>query len=69
MSIEFAQDCNPPQKGLYVAYVDGDYPIAANRMLLIWSGTDWEYQLSDQRYRGNVYAWVGPLPLLRLDPA
>lgn len=64
--IEFGQDRNPPAKGLYVAYVDGDYPVAASRMLLLWTGQQWEYQLSDQRYRGIVYAWVGPLPYLEL---
>lgn len=68
MSIPCGQDRNPPQKGTYVAYVDGDFPVAANRMLLIWTGTQWEYQLSDQRYRGTVYAWVGPLPPLSLLP-
>ena len=49
-----------------MAYVDGDYPVAANRMLLLWSGQQWEYQLSDHRYRGTVYAWAGPIPHLPL---
>jgi hypothetical protein len=66
MSIEFGQDRNPSTKGLYVAYVNGDYPLAANRMLLLWSGEQWEYQLSDQQYRDTVYAWVGPLPYLEI---
>ena len=67
--MDLIQDRDPTIKGLYVAYVDGEFPVSANRILLFWDGSRWSYQLSDQFYRGKVYGHVGPLPFLRFDEA
>jgi hypothetical protein len=57
---------NPTERGLYVCWIDGDFPVQANRVLLLWENDRWEYQLSDQRFRGPVYQWLGPLPRLEI---
>lgn len=56
----------PPQNGWYVAYIDGALPRFALRRLLTWDGSRWFFPGTDQRFRGTVYGWVGPLPLMEL---
>lgn len=57
---------DPPRAGTYIAYVDGEVPRWAKRMMLFWDGARWGYPLSDQKYRGPVHAWIGPLPAMKL---
>lgn len=60
----------PAKPGLYVAYTNPDELLHkfthAERRFLVWDH-GWFYQSSDQRYRGHVYQWVGPLPALKLE--
>ncbi len=67
--ISFGDNGNPPSVGSYVAYVSGDVPAFAERVFLLWDGKRWSYPLSDQNYRGHIYAWVGPLPAVRPEDA
>lgn len=69
--MELVLEKDPTQNGLYVAYVNDTVmpatAIAAERMLLMWHDSAWFFRLSDQKYRGYVYGWIGPLPVLRLE--
>lgn len=68
MAIEFGEDRNPPIRGSYVAWVNGELPMKfASKILLFWEGRAWGYPLSDQPYRDVVYAWAGPLPAVELE--
>ena len=61
---------NPATSGIYVAWVNDDIiTIAAARKLLFWdrARNRWGHPGSDQNYRGHVYAWCGPLPVVRLE--
>lgn len=59
---------NPAIKGHYVAYVNPDVKLlAAERVFLFWDGNRWGYPRSDQNYRGHVYGWLGPLPVMQLE--
>lgn len=59
---------NPITVGAYVAYVNDDLVTRfAKRTLLFWDGQRWGYPMSDQRFRGHVYQWIGPLPALKLE--
>lgn len=60
----------PTKPGLYVAYTNPDdlgrdFKYAERRLLMWDSG--WFHRSSDQKYRGYVYQWVGPLPALELE--
>lgn len=62
-----AEDPFPAEHGSYVAYVDNDMvPRFAARIFLSFDG-EWSYPLSDQRFRGRVHAWLGPLPALKME--
>jgi hypothetical protein len=55
----------PPERGMYVAYVDTPLPDSKflQKKLLMWMDDDeWWYPGSDQKYRGQIYCWIGPLP-------
>lgn len=66
---ELVGEGTPSKPGLYVAYMNPDdlrnfsY---AERRFLMWD-RGWFYPSSDQKYRGHVYQWVGPLPALKLE--
>lgn len=68
--INLGYDEKPRRSGLYVVYTNPDdlrefkY---AERRLLVWDGRGWSYRMSDQRFRGHVYQWLGPLPALKLE--
>ena len=58
---------DPVVDGLYVAYVDPDLDIPyAQKIFLMWMNNRWGYPGSDQKYRGNVYGWLGPIPAMKL---
>lgn len=61
------QEGTPSRTGLYVAYVNGDVSIRAERKFLMWMDR-WSYPGSDQNFRGHVYGWIGPLPTMELEP-
>lgn len=54
---------DPKESGVYVAYVEHQfldkYP---DKELLMWHDGYWSHRMSDQKYRGKVYGWIGPLP-------
>lgn len=58
----------PDETGVYVAYVNSEMTTKwAGRVLLMWQDGKWWHLGSDQKYRGHVYACIGPLPALALD--
>lgn len=65
MNINFT---DPESNGVYVAYVDhengGKF---AAKIILVFQDGEWYYLGSDQRYRGEVHGWIGPLPSLRFE--
>ena len=68
LDVGHGKGINPTRAGLYVAYVnDPQLTTVAARIFLMCHNGQWYRQLSDQRYRGTVYQWVGPLPVLRLE--
>lgn len=61
-------DGDPLRSGVYVAYVNGPMVVVADRIMLTFIvGQGWSYPRSDQKFRSNVYACVGPLPVLNLE--
>lgn len=61
------QEGDPPRPGSYVVYTDGTLSHRhASRVLLMWSEGRWWYPLSDQKFRGHCYGWIGPLPAMEL---
>ena len=66
--IEYADELGiPAAKGLYVAYVNDDCNMPTAKRILLMYVDRWCYPLSDQNYRGHVYGWVGPLPIMKLE--
>lgn len=68
------QSGNPTQTGVYACRVEVAGGLFEDKFLLWYAGTGkyeggqgkWYYLRSDQRYRGNVPLWLGPLPRTRL---
>lgn len=57
----------PDSPGLYVVYTDSPLGLTFTvRKLLMWADGKWGYPSSDQNYRGPVYAYLGPLPIMVL---
>ena len=59
---------DPSQNGLYVAYVQpsAELSIWPDKMFLSWYETQWYHTGSDQKYRGEVFGHLGPLPSMRM---
>jgi hypothetical protein len=66
--IKYCDGDMPEFAGVYVAYVNPAHPEIprADRIILLYH-VDWFYQGSDQKYRGIVYGYVGPLPHMPLE--
>jgi hypothetical protein len=60
--ITYFTDCDPTEPGVYACRIpDPDCaPLLIDRFLL-WYDGGWQYCGSDQRYRGVVIGWIGPL--------
>ena len=52
---------NPSQAGMYVCFVEAGVSQYPEKKLLMWYD-GWSYPSSDQKYRGIIYGWIGPLP-------
>jgi hypothetical protein len=58
----------PPGNGMYVAYVDEGLGIPfAGKELLMYIDGRWGYRHSDQRFRGKIVGWFGPIPALPIE--
>jgi hypothetical protein len=56
----------PASDGLFVCYVDNDMlPAFTERKMLMWFKGEWTYPMSDQGYRGKIYGYLGPLPIIK----
>lgn len=59
------QKGEPPHNGMYVCYLP--MVMGYERKLLMWFGGRWSYPSSDQFYRDEVFGWIGPLPILKIE--
>lgn len=65
MSVPSGVGVNPRDEkvGVYAVRIyDPDFPGLRKDEFLMWMGGKWSYLMSDQIYRGEVLAWVGPIP-------
>jgi len=54
---------NPKISGVYACRIPNpDYVWLADDVFLQWYDHHWWYLSSDQKYRGEVLGWIGPLP-------
>jgi hypothetical protein len=61
MMIYYETD-TPTETGVYACRVPDDIRLGlAKDVFLMWFDSRWGYLGSDQRYRGEVLGWVGPL--------
>lgn len=52
----------PTKVGVYACRIeDPQFPDLKKDAFLFWSEASWWYPGSDQRFRGKLYGWVGPL--------
>lgn len=61
--VEYVIGADPEANGVYACRVPKygwDAPIAEDCFLL-WLDNEWVYVGSNQRYRGVVLGWIGPL--------
>lgn len=60
VSYETEQD--PSEMGVYACRVPmRDVPGFYEDKFLCWDAFGWHYPSSDQKYRGEVVGWIGPL--------
>lgn len=50
----------PTETGVYACRVPMD-GVLLDDLFLLWSEGAWSYLCSDQRYRGQMLGWIGPL--------
>lgn len=54
----------PTKTGVYACVVDDSRDpnglLTTDKFLIYYNG--WSYPGSDQKFRGTVYGWIGPLP-------
>ncbi len=56
----------PASDGLFVCYVDNPLlPEFTDRLILMRFKGEWTYPMSDQKYRGMIYGYLGPLPTIK----
>lgn len=51
----------PTEMGVYACRVESDIQGWYDDEFLFWQSGRWGYISSDQRYRGKVLGWIGPL--------
>lgn len=65
--ITYSTDGDPVEKGVYACltplYSEDGREIGSltEDKFFLWDGKDWFFRFSDQRYRGEVLGWIGPL--------
>jgi hypothetical protein len=67
---DYSGDTEPTIDGIYACRVDHpDMPgFHTDRFLQLHKGR-WGYPGSDQRFRGEIHGWVGPIPRTRTAKA
>lgn len=59
--VEYDQHQEPTEVGVYACRVPADAPGLLDDKFLLWHERKWWFLGSDQRYRGEVVGWIGPL--------
>lgn len=60
--IAYNETDDPTENGVYACRVPrGNVPGLYEDEFLMWYDGQWGYLGSDQRYRGEVFGWIGPL--------
>jgi hypothetical protein len=61
--LNYETKVDPEKNGVYACRVPSEnLPGLCEDKFLMWYQGEWEYLGSDQRYRGKVVGWLGPLP-------
>lgn len=66
MKVQYEEIGLPQQTGVYACRIDD--PRGSGLVVdifLSWFNGQWSYLGSDQRFRGEVHGWIGPLPRLK----
>ena len=66
--ITYEQYEPPEEVGVYACRVPHELPGLLSDIFLLWHNNSWSYLGSDQKYRGKVLGWVGPLQRTLYDP-
>lgn len=60
--LRYETEQDPSEAGVYACRVPMDaVPGFYEDKFLCWDALGWSYPASDQRYRGEVVGWIGPL--------
>jgi hypothetical protein len=59
---DYSGQFDPVQTGVYACRVESDMEGFHQDCFLMRSEDKWFYCMSDQKYRGQVFGWIGPLP-------
>jgi hypothetical protein len=57
----------PELSGMYVAYIEPDINLPYAKKELLMFLDNWYFLHSDQKYRGKIYGYVGPLPGFKIE--
>ncbi len=63
--VDFCHGDTPTYSGQYVAYVKSNSPEILDKKILTYIDGIWSHPGSDQKFRGAVYGFVGPLPAIK----
>ena len=61
MLVKYTKGEDPTSIGVYACRIPMDDTVLFKDVFLMWHEGRWWYTGSDQRYRGEVTGWVGPL--------
>ena len=62
MVIQYVIEGNPTEVGVYACRVPSQHGrFLLDDKFLMWFSGEWSYPGSDQKYRGDVIGWIGPL--------
>ena len=59
--ITYNTESDPSETGEYACRVPLEGSFLLKDVFLLWFDNRWSYTGSDQRYRGEVIGWIGPL--------
>ena len=59
--VQYNQTDDPEENGVYACRMKSDVSNLHIDRFLSWFDGQWYFMGSDQKYRGNVTGWIGPL--------
>lgn len=61
MNIEYDFTGKPETQGVYACRVEVSNDAFVEDKFLVWYKDTWFFPKSDQKFRGKVFGWIGPL--------